>query len=375
MKLRILNFGFSATHRQFTELADFGDPASISDFDAFVFDPMVFQGKTVSGIFNRRKQEISDLVHLKGGIVVCPLRANIFVNFQGSGSVRAYELVDDLQPKASGFIQNLIRAGEGSRIRTRPGTRGVITQYLRVLQDNLRFAAHFETGIANLETAEGTVFAVDSVGYPIAVEFRAGDGRVCFVPVPHAATGDRVGSAIARIVEAHYGGAADTEIPPWADQISVPGAAAFDSQIAELEQKRDQIGEQLASLSAKRAVISNYRRLLYGSGKAILETVVRDAFRILGFEIPEPDSYSGEWDVELHEITSGKTAIAEVEGSEGVVDVDKFRQLLEYVQAEFLLDRDHKGILVGNGYRLTELNAPERQKQFSDHALKGGHEK
>jgi hypothetical protein len=35
------------------------------------------------------------------------------------------------------------------------------------------------------------------------------------------------------------------------------------------------------------------------------------------------------------------------------------------------LHRDHKGILVGNGYRLTAPDAAERQKQFSEHAIRG----
>jgi hypothetical protein len=89
--------------------------------------------------------------------------------------------------------------------------------------------------------------------------------------------------------------------------------------------------------------------------------------------VPEPEEYAGEWDVELYEssASSNATAIAEIEGSTGVVDVDKYRQLLDYVQTEVLEGRDHKGILVGNGYRLHDLNAPERQIQFSEHAQRG----
>jgi hypothetical protein len=65
------------------------------------------------------------------------------------------------------------------------------------------------------------------------------------------------------------------------------------------------------------------------------------------------------------------TAIAEIEGSVGVIDVDKYRQLLDYVEQEALDGRDHKGILVGNGFRLTTPEELERQSQFSDHALRG----
>jgi len=42
----------------------------------------------------------------------------------------------------------------------------------------------------------------------------------------------------------------------------------------------------------------------------------------------------GDWDFELREPAAGSTAIGEVEGADGPVDVDKYRQLLDYFQAE-----------------------------------------
>jgi hypothetical protein len=67
----------------------------------------------------------------------------------------------------------------------------------------------------------------------------------------------------------------------------------------------------------------------------------------------------------------GRTALGEVEGSEGVIDVDKYRQLLDYVETEAQEGRDHKGILIGNGFRLLAPDAPERHNQFSEHAQRG----
>lgn len=138
-----------------------------------------------------------------------------------------------------------------------------------------------------------------------------------------------------------------------------------------MEGEKGQIEAEVGLLKRKRADLFNCRVLLYGYGKSVLEPVVRYAFRVLDFGVPEPEEYAGEWDVELHEARSSVTAICEVEGSEGVIDVDKYRQLLDYVQAEALEGRDHKGILVGNGFRLTAPHATERQSQFSDHALRG----
>jgi hypothetical protein len=174
-----------------------------------------------------------------------------------------------------------------------------------------------------------------------------------------------------RVVEAHFGGPSEIEAPAWSIEVVVPGANAHDSTIADLGEKKKQIETEIQQLKQKRADLLNYRVLLYGYGKSVLEPVVRSALRVLGFGVPEPEDYSGEWDVELYREGSSVTAIGEVEGSEGVIDVDKYRQLLDYIQAEALEDRDHKGILIGNGYRLTAPEAPERQTQFSDHALRG----
>ena len=45
--------------------------------------------------------------------------------------------------------------------------------------------------------------------------------------------------------------------------------------------------------------------------------------------------------------------------------------MLDYINSEALEGRDHKGILIGNGYRLTAPGAQERRNQFSNHAQNG----
>ncbi len=371
MKLRILNYRMPTTHSSITPLVNFSDPVSISDFDAFIIDPNGFAGVAPASIdYFRRMNELNDLVHLKGGIVICVLRPNDQIGVSGMGTATKNQLFETIAPKAQQFLRNSIRAGEGSQIKLNPAAKGALGGYFRVLQENLRFSACFTTGEDNITGADGAVFAVDSVGYPIAVEFQAG-GRLCYVPAPHGVPSDRVGSAIVRVVEAHFGGPTEIESPAWSAEVIVPGATSHDSKISELDSRKKQIEAEMDELKDKRTGLLNYRALLYGYGKSILEPVVRSAFRLLGFEVPEPDRYSGEWDVELHEPKSSATAIGEVEGSEGAVDVDKYRQLLDYIQAEALEDRDHKGILVGNGFRLTEPGAPERQNQFTEHALRG----
>jgi hypothetical protein len=371
MKKRILNLGLSATHDLITNLGDANDRISISDFDAFVFEPNALHG-THSHNYIRRQIEIRDLVVGKGGIVICPLRQPGQLGYAvGGRTADSYGVLDVLVPAVLNHIRSALREGWGSTVEVVPNAKGASAGYFRVLKGVLRFAAYLDTIPANLEAVGATVIAVDSVSHPIGVEFAVGAGRICFVPVPDGATGDRVGSAIVRIVETHYGGPTEIDAPAWLAELTVPGATAHDAAILELDEKKTQIEAEVGHLRQKRSVLLNYRVLLYGYGKSMLEPVVRSAFRLFDFKVPEPDEYAGEWDVELHELLSSATAIGEVEGSEGIIDVDKYRQLLDYIQAESLEDRDHKGILIGNGYRLMPLDAAERKSQFSHHALRG----
>jgi hypothetical protein len=110
--------------------------------------------------------------------------------------------------------------------------------------------------------------------------------------------------------------------------------------------------------------------LLYGYGKTVLEPAVRRALRELGFKVLEPEDYDGEWDLDVTDDGTGRSAVGEVEGSEGAINIDKLRQLLSYVEAEEDFGRARKGILVGNGYRLKGLNEPERLRQFTEKALR-----
>ncbi len=349
------------------------DPLSISDFDAFVFDPSFLSNRLAMSNYARRQNEVSDLVIKKGGVIICLLRQPTAIGYADSRGRGAdtFGILDQAAPNVLAFIRDVVRPGRGSHVEVLRNAMGGSSAYYRILDGVLRFAAYLDTEGPNLEAIDGTIFAQDSVSHPVGVEFNIGSGRICFVPVPEGVTGERVGSALVRIIEAHFGGPHEIETPAWATEIGVPGAGLNDSIILDLRGRRDQIDSEIGQLEDKRAQILNYRALLYGTGKSILEPVVRSAFRLFGFEVPEPEEYTGEWDVELRVPRSPFTAIGEVEGSDGVIDVDKYRQLLDYIQTEALEGHDHKGILIGNGFRLAAPDATERQNQFSMHALRG----
>ena len=66
MKLGVLSFGISITHGSIVPIPSLEEPQSITDFNAFILDPLVLGGAQISSPnFFRRQNELQQLVHLK----------------------------------------------------------------------------------------------------------------------------------------------------------------------------------------------------------------------------------------------------------------------------------------------------------------------
>ena len=206
----------------------------MSEFDALVLDPIALVHGLSNSNYQRRIREITDLVLRKGGIVVCLIRPDTHIPLSppGGSAGSIYSLFASLS--ASTQIQQFLQAGSGSTVKLIPNAKGASGGYFRVLRGSLLFTAYLTATKETLAGIGGTVFAVDSVSHPIAVEFAVGAGRICYVPLPNGVDGDRVGSAIVRVVEAHYGGPGEIDVPAWLNEITVPGGNAHDAPILEL---------------------------------------------------------------------------------------------------------------------------------------------
>ncbi len=373
MKLTVLNYRINATHSLITDLGSIRDSQSISDFDAFIFDPgaLTVGESQDAGSFNRRKTELRELIHVKGGVILGFLRPTGFVGVPNLPGQNTYSLLQDASGGIAKLMSDYAKLGQGSHATVIRGRHGASTEYLRVMGDDLSFEAFLQIPEENITAQNGKVLAVNSVGWPIAVEFAVEEGLVCFVPVPPGIDASRLAAAIVNTVSAHFDNPSEVEAPLWASQVEVPGANVHEQKIATLKKEREAIDGEVSALEGRRQELLSFKGLLFGYGKGVLETTVRAASRLIGFEVLDPDKYQGEWDIQLRDIATGQTAIGEIEGSDGMIDLRKFRQLYHYVGDEGLEGRDHKGLLIGNGYRLTEPAAPERAQQFSPHALRG----
>jgi len=395
MRLHLLNYGVAADHPGVVSLSRFGDSNSISDYDGLLFDPDRLEAEirplctgsnghyttldgngVIESLLARRRREVGELLDVKGGVIVCLLRTkqssfSLDVRKPGKTSTHwfnTYEFFRELKTTSGSVLPiHSISEGAGTNFKVLSGG-GPLSTYFGKLRGNLRFEAFFNLHSSSMaKPGEVEVFAVNSVEKPIAAQFRVGEGSVIFIPVPIGVSRSDFGIALVQTVKNLVSRNQDVETPQWAEEILVPGAEAHISRINELEQRIELATSELDELKRQRDAVLQFRVLLFGSGKFILEPVVREAFRRLGFDVPDPDSYAGEWDMEG--TADGRSLIGEIEGAEGAVAVNKFRQLLQYVTEEVLEGKDPKGILVGNGFRAEEPQ--NRGEQFSEHVLRG----
>jgi hypothetical protein len=169
MKRRILNYCFPATHDSFTTLNKIDDPVSISDFDAFIFDPTSLGNQSLTA-FERRQTELFDLVHKKGGLILSILRPNMAVSVPGR-SVRAYALLEQVAPAIMKMFYNSVQPGAGSQVAPVLSARGPSLAYFQTLKGCLAFVAHLSVSESQVKEHSGTILAVDSVGFPSLLSF------------------------------------------------------------------------------------------------------------------------------------------------------------------------------------------------------------
>ena len=141
-----------------------------------------------------------------------------------------------------------------------------------------------------------------------------------------------------------------TPPPEWTYLIEVPGLSKIQKNIETNLQKIKKISEKNSKLREKESDLTSYRELLYSTGTE-LEEIVKKVFTKLGYK-PKPPKYKEEYIV----VYDNKVGIIECKGNEKSIKRSDFRQLFENTK-EYELDGkvEHKGILIGNAWRLKPL--------------------
>jgi len=146
-----------------------------------------------------------------------------------------------------------------------------------------------------------------------------------------------------------------TPPPEWTNLIEVTGLGRIQKDIKSHLEKINQLSRANDNLLIKESKLVSYKELLYETGNA-LEEIVKKVFTMLAYK-PKPPRYKEEYIVEYDK----KVGIIECKGNEKSIKRADFRQLLEHTK-EYELDGkvEHKGILIGNAWRLKPLNERNR---------------
>lgn len=161
-----------------------------------------------------------------------------------------------------------------------------------------------------------------------------------------------------------------TPPPEWLNNFSKPKVIShIESAVADIELKIERLQKQKEQDLIFRSEILDYTHLLYESGKP-LERAIEKTLRLLGHTVETLCI----GDLEIDHIIVGPSGIRMICESEGKdtspIDISKFRQLESNIGEDFErdeIDQPAKGILFGNGFRLTPPLS--RAEQFTSKSL------
>lgn len=366
---RILSIGFPLPGPRVDNYNIISAP-SFFDYDALVIDPRptatlidaliagdaeatTFAGRNVRAappfgvadalpdILLRRRDEARALVD-HGGAIICFAHPPREREVAGIGPLRDDWWCDDPPPlvPADGSESVVVDA-------THPLAPFVIGQAA-----NIAYTARIDTE----RVAGARVFARSRGGAAIAAEVPRPRGRLVLLPAlagipsgePRYAMADRLQACIRRLL----GVIAEGREPDWAAATALHGLDERARALDAAQQAHD--GAQAALESAQDAydALAKYRLLLWQEGALGLEPVVRDALRLIGFDVydSDPAAVTARRDDTLFFI--------EVDASADAVGVPGHYRLRE--RFERAIERSGeppRGILLINGHRLTEPQA------------------
>jgi len=298
---------------------------------------------------NGKLSEDSSLLLSKGGLLVCLLEPVKGFSYTrrvhrryGSGfEDRTFYVtnygwipINELRENAHWHIYY----GSGKRIHLsdKPST---FHQYLKLPQT--RWLAYFDD-VESLEI-EYRCIAVNDAGKPIALEVPIGKGWLVFLPVSdHAKFAEVILQCATRFMAQKR--MRGRPPPSWMKDFRVPDEDEMNESLKKLTQQISELKVQLKKESLVKDRKTEIKKLLY-EGDEPLENAVKKAFEEIEFSLTKKDDM--DW------ISSSDTgeAILEVTGSEGSIDIDKLRQLLNYILSDYkATGKEKKAILVGNHF-------------------------
>jgi len=400
MKIKILNIGFDSTISGI-QTHSFYDGISLCDYDAVIIDPsqfskLWFKSEQVEGLadgtyflnsghdkgfsqyltdlLHKRQEETELLLKRNCGIIVCQfrnvkdvLRIARYHNDEKVKTINMYTWLPTL-PNKYKRVYNLdlyFKERTGKEIG-KINVKHQFSSYFREFKDNIRFESVLDERIRFEDFSNLDPIAMNRAGEWIAFEASFEQGKLIFLPpVSQDIPGNRVVDLIISCIKKIVNEPQLDSYPSWVENYNLPGEDQLLENIKELDNKESEIERERELLEKKINKLKLLKSLLYERGKYVLEPAVREAFKIIGFNV----LVDYEEDYDLYAKEDSLLVIGEIEGSENQIDVDKFRQLLDYVVEIEGKGENCKGLLVGNGFLGEEPKS--RKQQFTDAAING----
>ncbi|MDI6856784.1 MAG: hypothetical protein QME71_00485 [Dehalococcoidia bacterium] len=385
--MRVLSLGFALPNPSIDNYS-FASAPSFFDYDALVVDPAALSrlieeiadqaaehasnageplvnGATspvavgLADMLRRRQTETVRLLS-KGGAIVCFAYPDVYhhrvVGFTGCD--RYYWLP---APPGLQYREPHLLPGDGTSVIPTDHEHP-FAAYIDAFRDRLAYRAYFSDAIPGFD-GFGRVFARSAGGAAVGVELRVEAGRIVFLP-PVAEPGrgaerHPLAETIVNCLRRLLALTAEESPPRWVRDHTLPGLPELEAERSAAQEALSGAYARLQETEARLSDVEKHRRLLWQEGKFGLETAVRDAFALLGFQVTKDIDEQGAV------YMAGEKLLLEVEGSPEAVGMEphyRLRRRLEQAIAE--TGRPQKGLIVVNGFRLAPPG--ERPPQYSD---------
>lgn len=391
MKLKILSVDFYIEGQGITN-SSFLDAPSFSDYDVVVIDPIRISeiwtsrvksqddgslwsyslfdkgfGSNLLRKLKEREKEIELLLNITGGILICIVRQNgRALNLARSSfdkdktsTINRYSWFPNskLYPY---YFHPIDRFGETINLLDR---KHPFAPFISALSSDIYYEAIIDSKIKEIAKP----IATNKVEELISCEVPFGKGKIVFLPPLKDIEQQKVSGILIDCIRKSLHWTEPLKKPPWITTYSLAKEKTIKSEIDSLKEREKEIKNLIDEQEKKMFRLEMIKSLLYEQGKHGLEPAVREAFRILGFNVIEPDKYEEEYDLFIKE--GDQIIIGEIEGSIKQVGVTKYRQLLDYTDVRLTEGEKVKGMLIGNG--LLEAQPEKRGEQFTGEAIRG----
>jgi len=407
MKFKVLTVDFHIPGNDITNFSFYEAP-SFSDYDVVIIDPISVSdawknvtpredgsllvhsnwdrgfGKTLVTIMEQRAEETKLLLEKTEGIVVCFLRQKEPILKYKSGeyiySIHRYSWLPSREypywkgvtepPKriqrsyifSGQYFDSVPRVGQeiGEVDKAHP-----FSQYFIALKKEIYFEA-----VINDKTLLRIAkpIAKNKVDEVVALELSFEQGKFIFLPpLMKSIDKEKATDILIDCIRKSFHWTQPLTKPDWINKYELPGESQIKKEVEKLQEKIVSLEKKKQKIEEQRDKIEMLKGILYEQGKYGLEPPVREAFRILGFKVLEPEEYEEDYDLYIKE--PNLTIIGEIEGSSKQVDVWKYRQLLDYVNSRTEKGEDVRGILIGNGF--IDVDPDKRTEQFTEKAILG----